>query len=186
MGTLAEYPIKRRNLNGNVGAGLWVIAGKTLHLSLNYGYLWTRTVQDLVFGQDTVNLLTLEDPDVAYQQQVHTATAAANWQIVKALSALLEGHYSHSRAHYDPQFATFMDFPLSGGTTLPRPVTSDQLREISDLDIQQFGVKAGLDWRMGRYWTCSARYSYDDYNDNLTGLFEGSAQTVTMTLARAW
>ncbi len=184
--TLTDYPIKRRNLDGSVGAGVWMAAGKTLHISLNYGYFRNRIVQDLVFGQDTVNQLTLEDSGVTYQQQVHTATAAANWQIAKPLGALLEGHYSHSRAHYDPEFATVMDYPVSGGMVLPRPVTSDQLRDLSAFDIQQFGILAGLDWKLGRYWTCSGRYSYDDYNDDLSGLFEGSAQTVTVTLARAW
>lgn len=185
-GTLTEYPIKRRSMDGSLGAGIWMVAGKTLHLSLNYGFFRNRIVQDLVFGQDTANLLTLEDPDVTYQQQVHTATAAANWQILKALSTLVEGHYSHSKAHYDPQFATVMDYPVNGQPALPRPVTSDQLRDLSALDIQQFGVLAGLDWKLGRYWTCSGRYRYDDYDDNLTGVFEGSAQTVTVTLARAW
>ena len=131
--TLTEYPIKRRNLDGSVGAGVWMAAGKTLHLSLNYGYFRNRIVQDLVFGQDTANHLTLEDSGVTYQQQVHTATAAANWQIAKPLVALLEGHYSHSTAHYDPEFATVMDYPVSGGLVLPRPVTSDQLRDLSAL-----------------------------------------------------
>ncbi|HKJ88250.1 MAG TPA: hypothetical protein VKA48_07060, partial [Gammaproteobacteria bacterium] len=185
--TQTEYHVDRRRLLSNLGAGVWTTVKDSVHLSLNYGYFRTRIVQDLVFGQDTANLLTLEDEDVQYVQQVHTATAAASWRIAEALTALFEGHYSRSRAAYDPDFATTMDFPLADpDPPLTLPVDSSGLKEVSKLDIQQFGLQAGLDWSPEENWTCSARYRYDDYNDNLSGLFEGSSQTVTVTLARAW
>jgi opacity protein-like surface antigen len=45
---------------------------------------------------------------------------------------------------------------------------------------------AGLEWKPFPNWTCSARYRYDDYDDRITGLFEGSVQSLTIATGIAW
>ncbi len=186
----ARYPINRKSDADSLGAGIWLAPRKDLNFTFNYGFFHTRIVQDLIFGMDSVNQLTLEDEDVKFTQQVHTATAAATWRIIEAVSVMLEGRVSQAKAHYDPGFSTVRDFDLlNPADTLGVDrfaVDSSQLRELSEVNFRRYGLQAGVDWRAAEAWTCSARYSFDNYNDRHSNLLDGSAQTWTVTLARTW
>lgn len=180
-----RYPIHRRSENDNLGAGLWFAIGDRINCSLNYGYIRTRVVQDLVFGTDTVDNLVAPDNGVEYTQHVHSGVFAANLRVLKGLSLRGEGHANWSKARYNPRF----DLQMTGFNPSPTTtytVSSDGLRELSALDTRQLGVMIGLDWEPIRSWTCSARYGYDDYQDHLGNYFDGTAQTVTVSLAKAW
>ena len=185
-GTLfTRYPIRRRSENDNLGAGLWFSLGGRVNCSLSYGYFRSRVVQDLVFGMDSVNSLVAADNGVEYTQHVHNGVFAVNWRVFQALSFIGEGHASWSKARYDPRF----DLQMTGFNPVPAtsyPVSSADLEGLSALDARQIGLMVGIDWEPVQSWTCSARYGYDDYQDQLGNVFDGTAQTVTVSLAKAW
>ena len=184
-GTLfTRYPIHRRSEDDHLGAGAWFTLGR-VNCSLNYGYIRNRIVQDLIFGMDTVNNLTVADNAVDYVQHLHSAILAANWQVVKTLRLSAEGHLFWSKGRFAPEF----DTQLSGFAQDPAtlyPVTSNELRDLSAFDLRKSGLLVGVDWTPRQGWIWSARYGFDDYDDRLGDAFDGSAQTVTVSLAKSW
>lgn len=187
---LQDYRLGRRSDDGSVSVGLWYLPGRSLSVSLNYGYFSSRVLQDLLFGMDSAAGMTIRDDEVKYTQRVHTATAVATWRILESLSATVEGRYSVSKAHFNPGFATVLDVdPEDPGNVIGIdlfPVDSSQLRELSALDIRQAGVQLGVNWQANAAWNCSARYSFDDYADRLSDTFDGTAHTIGVSIARAW
>ena len=186
-GIETEYPIHRRSEDDNIGAGIWFTPKDRINCTLSYGYIRNRIVQDLVFGMDSANNLVVPDDDVEYTQHVHSAVLAANWQLAQRLALIGEGHISWSKARFNPQFDVQMTgFNPTAVNATAFTVNSDGLREFSALDTRQMGFVAGVDWEPVDTWTCLARYSYDNYQDQLGDEFDGSAQTVTLSVAKAW
>jgi hypothetical protein len=183
-----QYQLDRTSKNESLGAGFWANPSPGVGLSLNYGYSRTRIEQDLLFGQEPFNNLTIENEDVDYSQDIQTLTLAANWRITDALTTLVEGHCSQSEGRYSPNFSPRnLDFRVEpGDPSLIFPVDSTQLAALSAFDFVKSGFVAGLEWKPFPNWTCSARYRYDDYDDRITGLFEGSVQSLTIATGIAW
>ncbi len=176
------YSFDRQAENQNLTAGLWVNPVDAVTLSLNYGFLRTRIIQDLLFGNepDQANVF---DPDVEYSQRVQTATAAIQWQALKTLVARAEGRHIRSFSAFDPRFFDIFAFADLTGLT---SVDSTTLRQLSQVEIRQLGATLGLEWTPAEKWNCGVTYTYDDYDDVDQNHFDGTAQTCMLTLARSW
>ena len=180
--------LDRERESGNLAASIWVNFCDALGVSLNYGYLRSRTIQDLLFGNTIVDPL---DPttayatradDVEYFQRVHSTTLAVNWRILANLKALAEARYVDSFSNFDPEFAPkALDF--GSGPVL---IDASDIKQLSEVDIRQTGLRFGLDWSPTEVWTCSLRYTFDDYEDRNSNVFDGSAETYMVSLARSW
>lgn len=119
------------------------------------------------------------DELVEYSQRVHTVSANAALRVTEELNLRVEGYHIRSFAAFSPGF--FVSAP-----PLDLPASSAGLKELSRLDIRQNGLRAGLDWRPTPVWTCSLRYTYDDYEDRDSSAFDGTAQTYMVSAARTW
>jgi len=187
-GFLSFNPTRDREVT-NLVAGAWLMPARVLTINANYGYLQTEIRQDLIFGGqpsesgpgDPANFAIFDD-QVPFDQSVHTATVLIDLRILDNLGCSLEGRYIKSKSAFDPNFpVTSLDF---SGTLLD--MTSDGLKEISEVDIVQTGVTFGIDWQPQPAWTCSASYSYDDYDDQTNFSLEGTAQIVMASMAYQW
>lgn len=184
----ADQPVgvdlDRRREQQDVSLGLWAHPVDRLMLGVNYGYMRTRILQDLLFGRDlgdppVVADHHIQDERVEYSQRVQTVSANANVRLTGSLNFRFEGYHIRSYAEFSPGF--FLDAP-----PLDLPADASDLKALSRLDLRQNGVSAGLDWSPASAWTCSFRYTYNDYEDRTGSVFDGTAQTYLVSAARAW
>ncbi len=190
----ALFDLDRDKTQQNISLAGWFFPTETISTDFNYGYMATQMNQDLLFGADAntdpleeTENFTIENNNVDYEQTVHSIAAGANWQILSNLSCRVEGHHIRSKAHYDPDFATVdpLDF-LSGRTLVPGTASSNELKEISEIDIRQNGIKGRLNWQIDKQWSCSVEASYDDYDDKNNNVFDGSVTSYMASLSRTW
>lgn len=175
---LLSFSEDRRHEKTDIVAGLWWNPRDVLAITLNYGFLRTRTVQDLIFSSDATNGFFVQDNNLENSQRVHTASAGVNLRILESLGARLEGRYIRTFANWDPQFS--LEAPRGV------PVDSMGLKETTRLDILQTGASLGLDWSPTEAWTCSLKYTFDDYEDRDESVFDGTVQTYMASVSRFW
>lgn len=156
--------------------GLWSQPLDAVSLSLNYGFVRSKISQDMVYVAD---LNELFDSNAEYRQRVHTATFTLTVRLTDKIKAIAEGRYVRSKAYFDPDF-----LPQDPG--LGFIADSSDLRSLSELDIIQSGGVLGLDWELEHGWSCSAKFSHDDYEDRNSSTFDGTAQMYMLSVARAW
>jgi len=182
--TLHFFEEDRRQEKTDFVAGLWWNPVDALALTLNYGFLRTRTLQDLIFSTHAFSATPgdpayfVQDDDLENIQRVNTASVGLNWRLLEVLKARVEGRYITSYAAWDPRFA--LEAPAG------IPVNSDGLKKATRLDIRQKGASVGLDWSPKAEWTCSAQYTFDDYEDRDSNIFDGSVQTYMASVSRSW
>jgi len=167
----------------NAGLSCWVSPADSFNVSLSYAYFHTLIKQVLQFG---VYETGTEDPitdETDYDQTTHSVTLATTWTPLAPVTLRASGSFSESNAYYDPDFATVNNWPFSGFTA---DVNSDLLRELSEIDIYQTTVKAGVDYRIEKDWTCSVNYGFDQYEDKLDELFDGTVHTFMGSVAHNW
>jgi len=173
--------LDRRREQQSLAVGLWFNPAAGVSAALNYGYLRTRILQDLLFGSqpdpDLATGYSIKDENVEYAQRVQTLSANLSWQLLESLRASIEGHHIRSFGDYDP------DFSRSG---LVNPADSDGLKTLSEVDIRQNGLNLGLAWSPTPVWTCSANFTYDDYEERNSSAFDGTVETYMVSLARSW
>lgn len=185
-GFLTFNPIRDREVT-NLVAGAWLMPTDRLTINTNYGYLETEIRQDLIFGGQPSETtpdanFAIFDDQVPFDQAVHTATFMVDLRILDNLGCTLEGRYIKSKSSFDPNFP-LTTLVLSGN---PVDMTSDGLKEISEVDIIQTGVTIGFEWQPQKDWVCTASYSYDDFDDHSNASLEGTAQMVMAGLAYSW
>ncbi len=176
--------LDRQREQQDVAFGAWANPASRLMLGANYGYMRTRIRQDLLFGTDlgdppVVADHHIEDELVEYSQRVHTLSVNANVRLAEEVNLRFDGYHIRSYAAFSPGF--FVDAP-----PLDLPASSATLKELSRLDIRQNGLSAGLDWSPVPAWTCSFRYTYNDYEDRDSSAFDGTAQTYLVSAAKVW
>lgn len=167
--------------------GLWANPASRLSAGVNYGFMRTRIRQDLLFGNDLgdsgaatpVPIHSIQDELVEYSQRVHTVSANASLQCSETLVLRADGYHIRSFAEFSPGFfvaASLLNFPAS----------STGLKELSRLDIRQNGMSAGLDWKPANSWRYSLRFTFDDYEDRDSSVFDGTVQTYMASVSRFW
>lgn len=191
-GDVLHFYQDRDHQQQQASLGLWVTPVERLNLDLNYGYLRTRIIQDLLFGAEPSQTnprqdFTIEDDDVEYRQSVHTLSLGATVQASQSVQCRLEGYHIRSESTYSPGFETLTyDYQIGGGALDPGLASPDGLRQISKVDIRQNGIRGRVDWKVDEDWTASFEASYDDYDDHGADAFDGSVQTYLCSLTRLW
>jgi hypothetical protein len=183
-----SYDLDREHEQQKFSFGTWLTPLDGLTLDANYGYLRTRITQDLLFGgepnsADDLRDYTIENEDVEYNQRVHTVSLGASWQPVESLNCRLEGYHIRSNASYDPDFATETFEYLAGGSVLRSKASSSDLKEISELDLRQNGIKGRMDWKIDSNWSCGLEAGFDDYGERGNNVFDGSVQSYMTSLS---
>lgn len=185
------YDLGRDRQQQRISLGAWLIPTEGLSLDLSYGYLATDIRQDLLFGGESnsdVDLrnYTIEDDDVDYEQKVHTLTAGATWQVLDNLSCRTEAYLIRSEASYDPNFETNPLEFLDGLDVINGIASSDDLREISRIDIRQKGLKGRINWQIDESWSCAVEAVYDKYDDKNSNVYDGSVVSYMASVSRTW
>lgn len=178
-GTPVDFDIDRNNKQQHLSAGLWATPTEGVYTSFNYGYMNNDIKQDMLFGNSPPNY-AIEDEGVKYSQTVHTFSASLDWQLLEQLRCNLTGFHTQSKADYSPGFSRFY------APTGIFDASSEGLKEISEVDLRQSGLKAGLTWQMMERMSCAIDYTYDDYDDQNSNIFDGTVQTYMANLAYAW
>lgn len=171
--------LDRRQKQEDFTAGFWTQLTDNVNANLYYGFLRSDLRQDLTYGKGSDDDNSLFDTNVDYRQRVHTLTFSTNWQLREQLRALFEARYIRSRSYFNPGFLP-ENLPNVG------PVDAADLRSLSELEIVQMGLGLGLEWALAEGWSCSARFSHDDYEDRNTSNFDGAAQVYMLSIARSW
>ena len=97
---------------------------------------------------------------------------------MEIVNCRLEGYHIRSHSEFSPDFTPRnLDFGLS---------TPDTLDDISEVDIRQNGLKARIRWTLSEKITAGFEYTFDDYEDKNSNVFDGSAQTFIASLTGAF
>lgn len=194
---LHDYEFNRDKDQQNVSLGTYVTPRDGLSFDLNYGYFHTEIDQGVLVGTGESFVpgfgpanYAIADDSGDYEQTVNTVTLGMTWQMLKALSCRLEGHYSESKASFSPDFDVQGPYPYNI-YSFPQNIyygtqTSSDLKEISELDIQQVGLRGRINWKIDEDWSCSMEATYDDYDDKNSNYYDGSVQTTMVSFSRGW
>jgi hypothetical protein len=176
--TLHFFREDRRQEKTDVTFGSWWNPAEPLTLTFNYGFLRTRTLQDQIFSSNAFSGYFVQDDDLENSQRVHSASAGMDLRIMKNLGARLEWRFITTFANWNPRFS--LEAPAG------ILVDSQDLKEATRLDIRQAGASLGVDWSPTDEWTCSLRYTFDDYEDRDSNVFDGTVQTYMASVSRFW
>jgi len=158
------YDLNRDEERENLALGFWLLPNDIISADLNYGWLHAKIDQDVLFGSEPT-VFTILDNNADYEQQVHTLSAGINLRVMETVNCRLEGYHIRSSAEFSPGFGS-----------------PDGLKEISEIDIRQNGVKARVRWKLSEMLTAGVEYTFDDYDDRNFNSFDGSAQTFLTSL----
>jgi len=173
-GTTGSIDLLRGEGNGrdkaseNLALGMWYIPNEIFSADVNYGWLNTNIDEEIEFGEEAFNIAS----DADYEQQVHTIAVGINLRPTKIMNCRLEGYHIRSKASFDPHFVN----------TSPAAATDDDLEGISKIDIRQNGIKARLSWKLSEILAAGLEYTFNDYEDRNSSVFDGTAQTVMTSL----
>ncbi|MEJ2201214.1 MAG: MtrB/PioB family outer membrane beta-barrel protein, partial [Desulfuromonadaceae bacterium] len=177
QGLAAE--IDRSQWEQNFTFGLWSQPVEIVSLALNYGFMNAKIAQDTVYGTAEPDLVY--DSHSEYRQRVHTTTLTLSVRLTEKIRVHAEGRHIRSHSKFDPEFSPQIIDPAYGIL-----VDSSGLGDLSELEIIQSGVGLGLDWAINEEWSCSAKFSHDDYEDRHSNAFDGTVQMYMFNIARSW
>jgi len=164
---LSGEGIGRDKKRENLALGMWFIPNEIFSADINYGLMNANIDEEIEFGEAAFNIAS----DADYELQVHTISAGINLRPTEIMTCRLEGYHIRSKASFDPSFVA---------TAI---ATDDDLKEISEVDIRQNGLKARLSWKLTEMLTAGIEYTFDDYEDRNSSTFDGTAQTVMSNLS---
>ena len=134
--------------------------------------LHSKIDQDTLYGAGSEPYSFVDD-DADFEQRIHTLSAGINLRILENLNCRVEGYHIRSSAEFTP------GFDASYGPDIADP---RELKEISEVDIRQNGFKSRITWQFTRMLRAQFEYTYDDYDDQNSDVFDGSAQTFIASL----
>jgi hypothetical protein len=180
-GAEAPFNLDRDEERENLAIGLWFIPNSVVSADLNYGMLHSKIDQDTLYGSgpaDAGNTNDLADYSFVdgnsdFEQRVHTLSAGINLRILEKLNCRVEGYHIRSKAEFTPGSENFI------GPEIGDP---QELKDISKVDIRQNGVKSRISWQFTRMLRAQFEYTYDDYDDQDSNVYDGSVQTFIASL----
>ena len=185
------YDLDRDEESENLALGAWFIPNNIISADFNYGWLHSKVDQDVLFGTEPdsndpggTTDFTIIDDNSDYEQRVHTLSAGINLRVMESVNCRLEGYHIRSKSEFSPDFEPrALDY--NAGLN-PEVATPEELKGISEVDIRQNGIKARIRWELSKMLTASFEYTFDDYDDRNSNVFDGSAQTFITSLTGAF
>jgi len=177
--TPISFDLDRNEERENLALGLWFIPNSIVSADFNYGMLHSKIDQDTLYGSGPDPDLppdadySFVDDDGDFEQRVHTLSAGINLRILENLNCRVEGYHIRSKSEFTPGSENF----IGPNITDPR-----ELKDISEVDIRQNGIKSRITWQFTRMLRAQFEYTYDDYDDQNSDVFDGSAQTFIASL----
>jgi len=172
LDALVPFDLDRDEERENLAIGLWFIPNSIFSADLNYGMLHSKIEQDTLYGAGAEPYSFVDD-DSDFEQRVHTLSAGINLRFLDTVNCRIEGYHINSSAEFTPGSGNFQ------GPDITDP---QDLKEISEVDIRQNGIKSRVTWQFTRMLRAQFEYTYDDYEDRNSSVFDGSAQTFIASL----
>ncbi len=184
-------PDRERELQSyNLGA--WMAPHKRVSVGINYGYSRTKIIQNILFGDTdlystTVGFANIE-AESEYLQDSHNCSLYTTIQMTDRVSLRFDGYLSLSKSEFSPEsfYYVYGTDIIAPGATAGLIASSDDINDISRLDFIQQGLSAGLDWQPAEQWTVAVQYAVDNYRSRNTDFYDGTSQSGTLSLSRAW
>ena len=134
--------------------------------------LHSKIDQDTLYGSGADPLYSIVDDDSDFEQRVHTLSAGVNLRILENVNCRVEGYHIRSSSEFTPGLSE----------NLPSIVDPGELKDISEVDIRQNGIKSRITWQFTRMLRAQFEYTYDDYDHQYFDVYDGSAQTFIASL----
>ena len=183
-GYQTPFDLDRDEERENLAIGLWFIPNNIVSADFNYGMLHSKIDQDMLYGSGPGTSppnppvppeldYSFVDDDGDFEQRVHTISAGVNLRILENLNCRIEGYHIRSKAEFTPGTENFV------GPDIANP---EELKGISEVDLRQNGIKSRITWQFTRMLRAQFEYTYDDYDDQNSDVFDGSVQTFIASL----
>ncbi len=162
-------PLQKRVNNATLSA--WVSPLDRLTLTASYSLLRWKADQTVLFA--SIQPGSNGGATDTNQSQVFSVNSTYRYNDRLDLSLVLQ--QIHSRADFDPVF-------MSVGTT----ESTLGVRDMSKIKLVESSIAARADYSFNKNLTCSVEYSYRDYNDRYSSLYDGTVQIVTAQVGAKW
>ena len=107
------------------------------------------------------------------QGRIYAVSGVYHWDERLDLSLALQQVRSY--AEFDPQFIAVSGTQDTSG-----------IREISRVRTVESSLSARADYRFARNFSCALEYAFKDYDEQNSFLFDGSVNSVMLSLATKW
>jgi hypothetical protein len=158
----------RNKKSANVTASLWFAPVQKLTVSGSYSLVRSSTDQAVLFA--SVDPASNDLTNYTSQAQIYAVSAVYHYDALLDLALALQ--QVRSFAEFDPQSKSTLD--TSG------------VKELSRLKTVESSLSARADYRFTRNLTCALEYTFRDYDEKITSLFDGSVNSVMLYLAAKW
>jgi len=180
-GIQVPFDLDRDEKRENLAIGIWFIPNNIVSADFNYGMLHSKIDQDTLYGAGPTDAgdpfapsdYSILDDGSDFEQRIHTLSAGVNLRIMENLNCRVEGYHIRSSSEFTPDSENFI------GPDIADP---QDLKSISKVDIRQNGVKSRISWQFTRMLRAQFEYTYDDYDDKDSNVYDGSVQTFIASL----
>lgn len=172
LGDQVPYDLDREEDSEKLALGLWFTPGSIFSADLSYGLLHSNIDQDILFGSTPFSYSILDD-NADFEQRVHTFSTGVNLRFHETVNCRLEGYHIRSSSEFTPRFDAVLPYAPDGPAGI---------KEISEVDIRQNGIKTRVRWQFTKRLTASFEYTFDDYDDRNANAFDGTAQSFIASL----
>lgn len=163
-----SQPLARDKATDNVTTSVWFTPFAPLTISGSYGFLRSNTDQGIMF---TVVSPSLQDI-ATYTSLAQIYSVSGVYRFSEKLSLSLALQQIRSSSEFDPRPVATVD--TSG------------LKDISRVKAVESSISARADYRFSELISCALDYSYRDYDEKNSSLFDGSVHTIIASLAARW
>lgn len=151
--------------------GFWLSPLERLTVSGNFGFLRTRSDQQVLFTRG----INGQNASSDYVSQAEIYSLNAVYGATDNLDLSLALQQVRSRAEFEPD-----------GTTGDGTTSTDGIRELSRIKTQEYSVSARADYRVTKHFGCSLDYSYRVFDNRVSSDGEGAVHAVTALLNTTW
>ncbi len=164
-----QMPKNKKLTNTTLSA--WFVPIKRLTVTGSYGLLRSSSDQAVLFA----SLLPDSNALTNYTQQSQIFAINSVYHLDERLDLSLALQQVRSYAEFDPRFISLGATTDTGG-----------IKEISQLETVESSLSARADYHITRNFSCAVEYSFRDYDEKNSFLFDGSVNAVMLYLAAKW
>lgn len=171
LATPLNYQFSRRRKATNTTMSLWYMPLQGLTLTGSYGFIRNAVDQGVLFSGPLAGSNTLAN--YTTQAQIYAVNAAYHVDNRVDLSLALQ--QVRGVSDFDPQLVALAgDMDTSG------------IRQISQLATVESSLSVRADYRLTRNYSCAVEYTFRDYDEKNSSLFDGRVNTVMLYMAGKW
>jgi hypothetical protein len=169
--TTTTFQMPKNKQLSNATVSVWFVPLKNLTVTGSYGLLRSSSDEAVLFSSPVPasNILT------NYTQQAQIYSVNSTYHLDETIDLSLGLQQVRSNAEFDPQL-------VSLGPT----ANTFGIKQISQLKTVESSLSTRADYRLTRNFSCALEYSFRDYADKVSSLFNGSVNTVMLYLAGKW